>query len=468
MTTFAYSERCDQGLLSHILSKSLVTMVICWHLPTGILCSAEKELPLLAGWASIDITPQKPVNLVGQYEKRISKSVLDPLTATALALETQSNNQSVEQVIFVCSDVIETRKSIAERVRGILKSRIPNFDVRKLVMNATHTHTAPGQLNTSYKPYDVSGDSGVMKASEYGDYFVGRIVEVAVQAWQNRKPARMNWGLGFASVGSNRRACYFDGKTVMYGKTDDEKFSHVEGYKDDAVELLYFWDLNMKLSGVVVNIACTSQETEGLSEVSADFWHDTRLEIRKRLGENVYILPQCAAAGDQSPHLIYRSQAEQIMAKRRGVTRRQEIARRIANAIDDVLPVVKADAKSSIIFKHQQVNLDIPEKIPPSPAFIESDPVHPAELHIIRLGDVAIATNPFELYMDYGVRIKARSRAVLTLLVQLSSQDSGYLPTERGVRGGGYSAENYIVGPEGGQVLVNETVKQINALWQNP
>jgi hypothetical protein len=49
--------------------------------------------------------------------------------------------------------------------------------------------------------------------------------------------------------------------------------------------------------------------------------------------------------------------------------------------------------------------------------------------------------------------------------VQLSSQDSGYLPTERGVKGGGYSAENYLVGPEGGQVLVNETVKRINELW---
>ena len=84
---------------------------------------------------------------------------------------------------------------------------------------------------------------------------------------------------------------------------------------------------------------------------------------------------------------------------------------------------------------------------------------------MIRLGDIALATNPFELYLDYGIRIEARSRAALTFLVQLSSQHSGYLPTEKGIRGGGYSAEKFVVGPEGGQVLVDETVRRINAQW---
>ena len=42
---------------------------------------------------------------------------------------------------------------------------------------------------------------------------------------------------------------------------------------------------------------------------------------------------------------------------------------------------------------------------------------------------------------------------------------AGYLPTPKAVKGQGYSAEVYTVGPEGGQVLVNETVKRINQLW---
>ena len=153
------------------------------------------------------------------------------------------------------------------------------------------------------------------------------------------------------------------------------------------------------------------------------------------------------------------------MAKRRGLTRRQEIARRIAGAVEDVLPVARDDVQTSLIFQHEVVDLDLPEKAPPSPAFIVVDGVRPVEIHVIRLGDIAIATSPFELFLDYGIRIKARSPAVLTFLAQLASQDCGYLPTERAVKGGGYSAENYQVGPEGGQVLVDETLKRINELF---
>ena len=88
------------------------------------------------------------------------------------------------------------------------------------------------------------------------------------------------------------------------------------------------------------------------------------------------------------------------------------------------------------------------------------------DLHVLRLGDVALATNPFELFLDYGLRIKARSKGVLTFVVQLSDSCSGYLPTAKAVKGGSYGAVDYIIGPEGGQVLVDETVERINALWE--
>jgi len=430
-----------------------------------IAARPAQERPLVVGWAATDITPQKPVNLVGQYEKRIARTTRDPLTATALALETRSDTEPVDQAILVSCDVIGIPKAVTEKLREKLKPRLPDFDVRKLVLNGTHTHTAPGLVETAYKPYDVSGDAGVMKPTEYAEFFVDRVAQAAVEAWQKRKPAGLSWGLGYASVGTNRRATYFDGKSVMYGKTDAANFSHVEGYRDDGVEMLFCWSAEKKLTGIVVNLACTSQETEHLEEISADFWHETRQEIRRRVGSDVFILAQCAAAGDQSPHLLFRGRAEEIMALRRGLSRRQEIARRIAGAVEDVFPVAQGDVLTSLVFRHEVVSVDLPEKVPPSPAFLEEDPVHPIEVHVIRLGDVAIATNPFELFLDYGIRMKARSKAVLTLLVQIAGQDCGYLPTERAVKGGGYSAEDFRVGSEGGQVLVDETVKQINALF---
>jgi hypothetical protein len=432
----------------------------------GTPAEAIKEDSLYVGWFSVEITPKKPVVVIGQMHKRIARTTLDALTATVLALETRGGGASNEQAIMVSCDVIFIRKQIQQRIRDLVKPQIPDFDVNKLLLNATHTHTAPGFIDGTFKGlYDVSEDAGVMKASEYGDFFVERVARAVVGAWQNRKPAGMSWALGHAVVGMNRRAHYFDGSSVMYGNTNAENFSNIEGYEDHAVEMLFFWRPDEKLTGIVINVACTSQETENLSEISADFWHDVRDEIRKRYSKNLFIFPQCAPAGDQSPHLLFRQKADEIMLKRRGISRRQEIARRIANAVDDVFPLAKADVKWQLPFRHKVINLDLPENESAILPFYETDPIKPIEFHVIRLGDIAIATNPFELYIDYGVRIKARSKAVLTLLVQLSCQNVGYLPTERGVKGGGYSADKFVVGPQGGQILVNETVRTINELW---
>ena len=89
------------------------------------------------------------------------------------------------------------------------------------------------------------------------------------------------------------------------------------------------------------------------------------------------------------------------------------------------------------------------------------------ECHILRLGPVAFATNPFELFLDYGNQIKARSWAEQTFLVQLACGSEGYLPTEAAERGGHYSAfiASGLVGHQGGEQLVRETLKNINKLF---
>jgi hypothetical protein len=454
--------------MTGIKQKGMTFTLFSVLLLTGVSTfAATKEHPLYVGWASVDITPPRPVNLVGQMTKRISESVLDPLTATALALETKGENGAEEQAIMISYDLVWTRKEIQQRLQKLVKPVIPDFDVSKLFLNATHTHTAPGVLDGAfYGLYDVSKDKGVMKASEYADFLLEHLAKIAVKAWQNRKPAGVSWALGHSVVGYNRRAQYFDGKSAMYGGTNNQNFSGIEGCEDHGQEMLFFWDQNRKLTGILINIACTSQETEQMLKVSADFWHEVKEELRKKYSKDLFVFPQCAAAGDQSPHLLWRKKAEDIMLQRKGISRRQEIGRRIANAVDEVFPYVNKDIRNDVVFKHTIARINLPVKEPPDLPFYTYDSVTPAEIHILRLGDIAVATNPFELYLDYGIRIKARSKAVLTFVVQLSCQHSGYLPTEKAVKGGGYSADKYIVGPEGGQVLVNETVRLINTMWE--
>ena len=93
------------------------------------------------------------------------------------------------------------------------------------------------------------------------------------------------------------------------------------------------------------------------------------------------------------------------------------------------------------------------------------------ELHVVRLGELAFATNTFELFMDYQHRIQARSPFAQTFVVQLCGQPRGYinasyLATERGFQNKSYSASVYCnkVSVEGGAQLVEETLEELNKL----
>jgi hypothetical protein len=464
---------------------------------------------MLVGWSTADITPDRPVVLRGQFHTRISDRVNDPLTATALAIEADDGAGGNEQALMVSCDLVSVPGVIHERLRKVLAPRLPDFDVSKLFLNATHTHTGPTITEGCYP--EPGGE--VMTATEYADLFVDRVAAAAAQAWQGRAAGGVSWAYGHAVVGHNRRATYLDGHSQMYGRTDGPDFCCLEGYEDHGLDLLFAWDERGGLTGVVANLACPSQVTEGASFVSADFWHETRVELRKRLGEGLFVLPQCSAAGDQSPHLLIHKREELRMLELRGLTEREEVARRIARGVEEVYDLAKGPICSDPVFRHTVLTAGLPlrrvteeehlkavrqcEELgaqPPNPSDLfassrhfvmlrrnrrvitryeqqDANPFYDVEVHCLRLGDIAVATNPFELFLDFGLRIKARSKALQTFVVQLTSAggqtDGTYLPTERAVAARSYGAEavDNTVGPEGGQVLVEKSLEALNAMW---
>lgn len=97
----------------------------------------------------------------------------------------------------------------------------------------------------------------------------------------------------------------------------------------------------------------------------------------------------------------------------------------------------------------------------------QTHPPLPFEVHAVRVGDIAFASNPFELYVDYATRIRAQSKAIQTFLVQKAGSDSAYLPSARSIARKGYGSMpvSTDVGPEGGDQLVEWIVKTINQMW---
>ena len=237
--------------------------------------------------------------------------------------------------------------------------------------------------------------------------------------------------------------------------------------------MLCFWDAAGKLIATAVNVACPSQEVEGDSSVDADFWHEVREGLQAKHGKDLLVLAWTGAAGDQSPHLMYRKMAEERMRKLRKLTRLEELARRIVAAWDEAYEGARQEQHAEVVLVHRVETVVLPARPVTDAEAAETrstiqslskdsrnrrmvkwhqevvdrferqkeGTVEPfkMELHVIRLGDVAIATNVFELYTQYGIQIKSRSRALQTFVIQLAGPGS-YLPTAAAVKGGGYSA----------------------------
>ena len=488
------------------------------------------------GWAEVDLTPDKKVALAGQFAERISQYVEKPITATAMAVSSEE-----EQMILVSCDLVAIGYNLLEDIRKNLADNTVGIDPMKVVISAIHTHTGPVyprfgrmRITTSFrkmleqflpegKKYiekeNVSDNPDIITPQETYELLKERITKVILEAWANRKAGAFTNAFGRAAVGLCRRASYSDGSAQMWGDTNQAVFTEVEGGNDSGIELMYVFDDNKKLTGIVANLACPAQCVQHRLFVSPDFWGETKMLLRKHFGEDIFLLALCSAAGDQCPVDIVRwvepySDVNDPNIDRKHPLKRKadpsmfdldgmrKAGKRIANEIIEVYEEGLDDVQESPEFVHHVHTMQLPirratlaQEIEAKKAIkdylrdkdgdvdyndaaklqiytgilrrMEAQDIYDTldtEVHIMRLGTIAIATNPFELFLDYGNQIKARSHAEQTFLIQLANGAEGYLPTEKAEKGGHYSAfiSSGQVGHQGGDQLVRETLKDIN------
>ncbi len=475
---------------------------------------------LWAGWGEADITPDGlAVDLSGQYYSRLARGVHSRLKTVVLLLE-----QAETCTILASLDGVGVPADFAVRLEKAIAGRFPELAAARLIMNATHTHCAPslsgGLPWCDPLPQVVTGEV-------YRDIVEARLLEAVAQAWQRRQPCGVANRLEFARIGHCRRAVYQDGSAEMYGRTAREDFMGMEAGEDSGVELLFFFDLQKNPTGVIVNVACPSQVMEATYLVSSDFMGALRARLQRAYGPHFTTLCQIGSAGDQSPRDLtrnYRGEADFWHAD--GV---EVHAERLFQAVQRAYPGAAAAVDFQPAFAHHVSPLVLPkrkvsqaerlaaeqelarllslqgeaaafadfcrivhenEQIPGLPGPYDSKlhhfvliknqqavirryeeqsaaPDYAFSLHVIRLGQAALAFNPFELFLDYGQRIKARSCAQQTFVVQLANGEGGYLPTARAERAGGYGGLviNGLVGAPGGDQLVEATVSAIQRAW---
>jgi hypothetical protein len=478
--------------------KAMCSGLLVWLVFPALSSRAE----LRVGSASVDITPDKAVALWGQFGLRLSTKPETPLTANVVALQSAD-----AQSTLVSLDLLQLPEVFVQAIRDAVAKKDASINVQNMVLTATHTHTGP--VLRPGTPGIPVNDQTMTVEETIGD-LADKISDGVVAAWKNIAPGKMSYGLDRNSIGFSRRAVYANGSAQMYGNTNRADFVNLEGMDDDDVGSIFFYDQQDNLTAIIVNVACPAQVVEGQSSINADYWLPVRDNLKARYGEGIVVLGWGAAAGDISPRPLLHKAANARMRTLRGLNEMQELARRIDLSVSQTFDAVQKEKVSDPVLKHVAVTLHLPlnkiseaqyqqalaeynkvmeqlDKDPasaPRVAFMardwhhgvvkryeqlqaNPDAAYPVEIHVVRLGDLVICSNPFELFCEYGIRIKARSQATQTFILQMSGFGS-YLATARAQAAGSYSAipQSNVIGPEGGQMLVDQTVQIIDELWK--
>ena len=478
---------------------------------------------LMIGWSEADITPvtDKKIALYGQYYGRTATGIHSRLKTVAAAF-----SSGKEQFLTASVDLVNFQQDFHRKVRVLTAELEPEIDPEKIFLNAIHTHNGPSATPVGLSNVWRERDQEALSPEEYADFIIPVIARNLVAAWHDRKPGGIARAFGFARVGHCRRAVYANGKAEMYGDTTRPDFIGMEAGEDSGVDMLFTVDKAGKKTGMFLNAACPSQVMEATCKISSDFAGAARELLKKEYGEDFHTLYQISPAGCQSPRdLVRHYTTEPDFWHEDGVA---EIANRLLTAVKNAVP---GEIDYAPVFKHTSMHVTLPRRrasyldyknaqaelarltavMPKKEAFEafctethakeklngpgpydsklhhfvliknaeavisryeiqDQEPTVGFDMNVVRLGDIAVASNPFELYLYYGQNIKARSHAVQTFLVQLAAgadHPAGYLPSPDGEKFGGYGGLiiNGQAGSNGGFMLADITVKEINKLF---
>ena len=438
-------------------------------------------MALLVGGATRVINCEIGDDLCGQMHRRFCRRIRDSLEANVLYLANADQAVllvSLDLVGLFAAEWIRTATSRIETETGI--------PARDIIITSTHTHAGPDTF-------------GLLHDSPRNEAYLARLVdwlvEAASEAKGNARPAQVGWGLGHAHIGYNRRLCWQDGTHTMYGDSSRAEFTGIEGPDDPAHAVLFAEDADGKLIGLVHNNCCHATCLESEDYASADFPGEARRQIRQALDTDLPVLYLQGASGDTSPWDMMRPNGRYPSSQRLA-----EMGMCLAN--ETLRLVRQAERVTDPVLRHTYEDVPVGLRMPTPDEVAHAEsiealgeekavrweyvfsvagilrlwrelkdvPTQPLAVHAVRVGDLAIATNPCELYCQFGLDTKRRSPAGVTMVSQLTDGFAGYCPTLYGVIGGGYSGQAIYwtrLEERAGYKLVDAATRLTHGLWQD-
>ena len=220
---------------------------------------------LKVGFSRIDITPELGIDIAGYYVKRIADGVLDRLCANAVAFECNG-----EKGVMIALDNLGIKQEILKKYREEI-AKETGLCESGIFISCTHTHTAPDAK---------AGTSS--RVDEYIEFLSDRVVEVAKEALDDLKDAKMGYGKGVApNIAFVRRFRMKDGSVKTNPGVDNPDIVAPIGDVDESVSVLRF-DREGADTVVLVSFGC-HPDVVGGTKFSADWPGFVRSTVEKTL-----------------------------------------------------------------------------------------------------------------------------------------------------------------------------------------
>ncbi|MDB5320883.1 MAG: hypothetical protein JWN40_2514 [Phycisphaerales bacterium] len=449
---------------------------------------SPSRAPLQIGLASRDITPPLGYRLAGYFFERLATAVHDPLRAKAIVFK-----QGEARFALVVCDLCQTSPEVVAQARS-LASEKTGIPADHICIASTHTHTGPdyfGVLAEHLHRIALEAHDGVDPARtfDYPSFLTERIVEAIVEADASVAPAAIAFGSApQPNVAFNRRYLMKDGTVAWNPGKMNPKIERPAGPIDANLSVLTI-ERGQKLAAVLTNFPL-HPDTAGGTEYSADYPGYIESTLRAQLQQphlmsvfaqgtsgninHVDVSTNRPQSGPQESERIGRAIGQRIIDSALAhATPLDRPSLAVATARID-LPVQQYPPEE--VAKARELFAKIQERKLPfligvrATKIVKIDDRHhgqpiAAQVQALRLSDdAAIVMVPSELFVEFGLAIKARSPFTHTLVIELANDSFGYVPTKRAFEEGAYEPTNSVIQPGGGERLVELAIGLLEKL----
>lgn len=415
-----------------------------------------------AGAATSNITPRLGCSINGYLNDRKAAHIHDELRARCLVLD----NGQVRLAIVVCDSCMISRDTMDAAKQAIHdQSGLP---VEHILISSTHTHTAPSSMGLFQSEPD----------KEYLRFLASRVADGVARAVNNLAPARIAWGSGRVPEQVFNRRWRMKPGTIPatpFGGTNDlvkmnppvasPNLVEPAGPTDPEVSIVSVQTAGGRPLALLANYSLHYVGTGRDNDISADYYGAFAERIQQLLGAERQDPPFVAllsngTSGDinninfrkkqppQKPYEQIRLVADGVASEAHRVCQTlqykdwvllgvQQTELKLGLRLPSSTDVARAEA---ILSKAKGPELRTWEEVYARETVIMKD--YPQETALIiqalRIGDLAIAAIPCEVFAETGLAIKQKSPFNQTFTIELANGGNGYLPTPEQHQLGGY------------------------------